>query len=189
MSNSNSAVGALILVPVVIAFCAAFLALKTVGLFKHIYKFVHPYWSRLTHWSCWNHITPTRKIRKSNLSTFRTYGDSWCDLESVASDQESYSRFVGQSPRKTSRSKTSTSAWDKDDFVGPDLPQAWHPSRSTRLRWSFTNPRSSRRSPFESSNVVRRSPESRSPGIFADHKAPTAPPKAKVAPPSVRTGP
>jgi hypothetical protein len=182
MSNSTSAIGALFLVPIAIAFCAAFLALKTVGLFQHIYKFLHPYWTKFTHTLARGETRRARKIRKSNLRTFRTYGDSWCDLESVASNQDSYSKFIGQSLRKSPRSRYSARTWDKDDVFGPDLQQIWHPSRSTRLRWSFTNPRSPNLSRFESSNVARRSPGSHTLGVHFENVALLAPPaKAKVA--------
>lgn len=182
MSNSTSAVGALILVPVAIAFCAAFLALKTAGLFEHIYKFLHPYWEKIKISLSDSFVSKRRKVRKSNIRSSQTYGDSWCDLESIASRQDLYSRFIGQPPKKSLRGKLSSSTWDKDDVFGPEPPQIWHPSRSTRLAWSFTNPRSPSLSRFESSSVVRRSPVSQHQGTKMEQGDPlTLPAKAKVA--------
>lgn len=189
MSNSNSTIGALVLIPIVIAFGAAFLALKTAGLFSYIYKYINPRWHRLKRWCTWNDEERVRKIRKTNLRTSRTYGDSWDDLESVRSSPDPYSRFIGQSPRKSKSSGVrtlkvqSSGSWDKDDIPGPQpvTPQIWHPSRSTRLAWSFTNPRSPNPSRFELSSVVRRSPAFRY-QEKSEIEAPLFPPtKAKVA--------
>lgn len=188
--SDSTAVGALVLIPIIIALGAAFLALKTAGLFSYIHKFLTPRWHRFKSCFNWKSEERIRKIRISTLRTTRTYGDSWCDLESAPSSPDPFSRFIGQSPRKskssdlrTSKNRSSSGSWDKDDITGPEpvTPQIWHPSRSTRLAWSFTNPRSPNLSRFELSSVVRRSPVSRYLGTSETEAALYPPTKAKVA--------
>jgi hypothetical protein len=161
MNNNNPTIGALILLPVAIAFCAAFLALKTAGLFKHIYHFLNPHWIYLRHWLVKKRSKEARKIRRSNVRTHRIYGDSWIDLESFSSRHNQYDKFIGQTADKTSRDRSSISDWGREDIPVSEPAKVWHPSRSTRMTWSFTNPRSPSLSHLGLSNVARLSPATR----------------------------
>lgn len=153
MSSSNPAIGALILVPIVIAASAAFIALKAAGFFKAAHSWWRDFWARSGIKDI--NLKPRRKLRRSNLSSRSVYGDSWLELDSVDSRQDIHiSTFINQSPK---RKRFSSSSGDKSkDILTPE--EVWHPSRNTRLLWSFTNPRSKNPNPFGSSNAVRPLP-------------------------------
>ena len=153
MSSNSLAIGALILIPIVIAASAAYIALKFAEVFKRIGCYCRKSWDNYYPWS---HCNKTRR-RRSDLSSNLYYADSWADLESVNSDR-GYNTFIGQSPRRKSVNSLSEGGGrSNDDSLG----EIWHPTRSTRLMWSFTNPRSPNRRRSESSNVARPSPTAR----------------------------
>ena len=188
MNSSSQALGALILVPIAIALGAAFLAVKTVGLFEYIFKLVQPYFDAVRK----HHYDKRQakghgkrhRLRKSNLRIYQTWGDSWQDLESCSSREETYSRFIGQA--KSSQASSNTSS--NNILPIPEPAQVWHPSRSNRMSWSFTNPRSSSRSLYESLSVARPSPVARRAECrSADVVLLMRHGKAKAVRPSVRT--
>ena len=150
MNSTTSAIGALILVPIVIAASAAYIALKTTELSKRIVTFCRNLWDDWYPWSNKRCHQRRRKIRASDPLYSQPYADSWYDLESIHSRQ-GFSRFINQSPRK------SLSGSD-EQYSGNDTRRIWHPDRANRLTWSFTNPRSQSPNLFESSNVVRPLP-------------------------------
>ncbi|KAL3421134.1 hypothetical protein PVAG01_07579 [Phlyctema vagabunda] len=79
-SNSSPVVGALVLIPIIIAASAAFIALKTTELGKKLIKFCSK------NLSLPNFSRKARQQSRSNQSS-ETYADSWYDLESVRSGQ------------------------------------------------------------------------------------------------------
>ena len=151
MSSSNPAIGVLVIIPILIAISAAYIALKTHSGFQFIASYWRRIWDERSPWSRPRTIQ-RRKQKRSDLGSSQIFADSWCDLESVHSASKGYSIFIGQSPRRKSLS-------EGDERTSPfDTPRRiWHPTRSARLTWSFTNPRSSNRSPFELSNVAKPS--------------------------------
>lgn len=158
MNSSNTAIGALILVPIVIAASAAFIALKTQRGFQAIAQFCSRHWSRRRPWTRLGTGRRGRKQRRSDLPSNQLYGDSWCDLESIRSSSSrppAYTSFTSTSPRRKSLSERSRSIRYSDS---PSTNRTWHPTRSNRLSWSFTDPTSQNLNPFESSSVVRPSP-------------------------------
>jgi hypothetical protein len=97
MSSSSIAIGALILVPIVIATSAAFIALKCAEVLQ-------------THWPLY--VADSGTVIILGLVTTglededRTYlkphyADSWADLESINTER-GYDTFIGQSPRRNS---------------------------------------------------------------------------------------
>lgn len=155
MSSSNPAIGALIIVPIVIAASAAYIALKTHTGCQRVAAVVHRFWDDKFPWSEPRKLQ-RRKEKRSSIASSHVLADSWCDLESIHTPGKfprGYSTFIGQSPNRRSVSEGE----DRDIFFNSPT-QIWHPSRSTRLVWSFTNPRSSSRSPFELSSVAKPSP-------------------------------
>jgi hypothetical protein len=126
-TSSPGAIGALILIPVIIAGAAAVVAIKASGYFDFI-----------SH--SWNSVFSYRhKRKKSNPSDERSpspeYPDSLGDLESV------YPVSV-KGPLEDSASKSS-----------PSPSKTWHPARSSRLEWSF-GPQT--HNPYELSRVLQR---------------------------------
>lgn len=162
MNSSNTAIGALILVPIVIAASAAFIALKTQRGFLTIAQFCSRHWNQRRPWTRLRTGRRGRKQRRSDLPSNQLYGDSWCDLESIRSSQSSrppaYTRYTSTSPRRRSLNERSRSIRYSDS---PSPIRTWHPTRSNRLSWSFTDPTSQSPNPFESSSVVRPSPVAR----------------------------
>ena len=156
MSSNNSAIGALILVPIFIAASAAYFALKAAELSESLARFVSNTWNKHSPWSSRYPSRRQRKLRRSNLRSSQHYSDSWLDLESIDSRQ-GYSRFIGQNTHRSPPDGQQKAEVE----LGPT--QIWHPSRSTRLAWSFMNPRSPSRSLFELSSVARPSPATRRP--------------------------
>ena len=159
MNSNNPAIGALILVPIVIAASAAFIAIKASEFCKRAGRSIKNFWNNNYPWSSTKQSDRKRKIRRSNLRSSQLYADSWIDLESIDS-REGYSRFINQEP---SRRGKSFSEGDKAEAYGDTAQRIWHPSRSARLAWSFANPRSPSHNHFESSNVVKPSPTARRP--------------------------
>lgn len=158
-SSNNSAIGALILVPIVIAASAAFIAIQASEFCKRAGRNIKNFWNNSYPWSNTNQTIRRRKVRRSNLRSSQLYADSWLDLESIDSRQ-GYSTFINQ---ESLRRGKSFSEGDKDEAFGDTTKRIWHPSRSARLAWSFANPRSPSRNLFESSSVVRPSPTARRP--------------------------
>ena len=158
-NNPSPAFGALILVPIVIAGSAAFLAIKAPEVYTKTAGLCIRGWKSCTRVLPWTGSKQSRKIRRSDSFSAQVYADSWVDLESNHSDRV-FSTFIGQSPVRKANSDGS-----KDESVrSNDTPRRiWHPSRSTRLMWSFGNPRSQSPNPFESSNAVRPLPVARLP--------------------------
>jgi hypothetical protein len=153
--SSNTAIGALIIVPILIAASAAYIALKTHSGCQHIVSYCRQVWDEKSPWFRPRTIQ-RRKQKRSDLASSQIFADSWCDLESLNSISNSprgYSTFIGQSPRRRSLGEGDERA---TFFDSPR--RIWHPTRSARLMWSFTNPRLPSRSLFELSNVVRPSP-------------------------------
>ncbi|RDL35822.1 uncharacterized protein BP5553_06434 [Venustampulla echinocandica] len=102
MSSSNGAISALILVPIVIAASAAFIALKTQRGFQSIFEYFLRIWEDNSPWSHRGKNTHRRKQKRSDLSSTQIYADSWCDLESIHSGRsaQAYSTFIGQTGSK-----------------------------------------------------------------------------------------
>lgn len=109
MTNNPAAVGALILVPIVIAGGVAFIAVKTTHFWQKASRRCQTFFSRPR--------KKSNKQRRSDLSTSQAYADSWCDLESTASREEE--NQVQISPTKVT------------------LKRIWHPNRFNHLTWSF----------------------------------------------------
>lgn len=148
-SDTSPAIGALILVPIVIAASAAFIAIKTSELSHRAGRLCSKLWDNYYPWSQEQKTRRRRKLRRSNLRSSQLYADSWCDLESIDEDPR-YTAFNGQDRRSKSSSEG-----DKDDLAGDTPRRIWHPARSARLMWSFTNPRSLSPLRLELSNVAK----------------------------------
>ncbi|KAL2060923.1 hypothetical protein VTL71DRAFT_8975 [Oculimacula yallundae] len=159
MNSNNHAIGALILVPIVIAASAAFIAIYASEFCKRAGRSIKNFWNKSYPWSGIKKSTRRRKLRRSNLPSSQLYADSWVDLESIDS-REGYSTFINQ---KSFSRHRSLSEGDKDDAFGDTAKKIWHPSRSARLAWSFANPRSPSRNLFASSSVAKPSPIARRP--------------------------
>ncbi|KAG4429880.1 hypothetical protein IFR05_014637 [Cadophora sp. M221] len=86
-SSNNSAIGALILVPIVIAASAAFIAIQASEFFKRAGRNIKNFWNNSCPWSNNNQTIRRRKVRRSNLRSSQLYADSWIDLESIDSRQ------------------------------------------------------------------------------------------------------
>lgn len=162
MTGSNSAIGALVLVPIAIVLSVVFIALKTSQLSTKVTLFFRRLWDIWSPWVLWSQTSQTRrrrKLRRSNLSTIQIYGDSWCDLRSA----DSRERLPNSAKANKQRCSSSHHSNLSTPYDEESAEQTWHPSRSTRLNWSFINPRS--RSPhlFGSSNVVKPSPVAQPP--------------------------
>ena len=153
MSSGSLAIGALILVPIVIAASAAYVALKCAEATKRIGRYCRRFWGECYPWSSNNRALR----RRSSPSTNHLYADSWADLESLNTER-GYATFIGQSPRRTP-AKSRSEASVKSDV--DNAREIWHPTRSARLMWSFTNPRSPNLRRSELSSVVRPSPTAR----------------------------
>lgn len=151
MTSNSVALGALVLVPIAIAIFAAFIALKTSHLSHKAATFLRNLWDDWYPWSATRQTRRRRKLRRSNLPSHQLYNDSWCDLQSVDS-REGVSRFIDQTPKRQ------TSAGEGEHQEQDTVRRIWHPSRSTRLNWGFTNPRSLSPHLFELSNVAKPSP-------------------------------
>jgi hypothetical protein len=158
MSSSSFAIGALILVPIVIAASAAYLALKCAEFFKRIGRYCGRFWDEYYPWS---HNNKTRRLRskRSDLSSTPFYADSWADLESINTER-GYDTFIGQSPRRNSF-KSVSEGRERPILSSENTGEVWHPTRSTRLMWSFTNQRSPNRRRSELSSVAKPSPAAR----------------------------
>jgi len=152
MTSYNPAIGALVLVPIAIALSLAFIALKTSHFPGTLASFCRRVWSE---WSSWSRPSKSqkRKLRRSNLSSVQIYGDSWYDLRSTDS-REDLPHF-NKKPQANISSPSFPPFVTRSDEI---LDQIWHPSRSARLSWAFTNPRSLSPHLFASSSVAKPSP-------------------------------
>ena len=132
MSSNTQAIGALVLVPIVIAASAAYIAIKTTEGYKRLSRYCNHVWLK----SSLNQTESRRrrKLYRSDISSNPAYGDTWVDLESVASRQ-GISAFINQTPprRYANISKES----DESDTVR----RVWLPPRDSRLTWSFADPK------------------------------------------------
>lgn len=162
MISGSLAIGALILVPIIIAASAAYIALKATELLQRFGRFCCRLWDENYPWSNINKSRrrSRRRDQRSDLSTASLYADSWIDLESNPSER-GYDTFTNQSPRR--KSTKSFSEGDERTTLNDTPERIWHPTRSTRLMWSFTNPRSPNPRRSELSSVVRPSPAARRP--------------------------
>ena len=157
MNSSTSAIGALILVPIVIAASAAYIALKTTEFSECIVPLCRDLWDDWCPWSDKRRRQRRRKRNGSDPSFAQSYADSWYDLDSTHS-REGFSRFINQSPPRHL-------SGNKDQGIEDGTARkVWHPDRANRLTWSFTNPRSRSPNPFGSSNVVKPLPAALRPG-------------------------
>lgn len=152
MNSGSLAIGALILVPIVIAASAAYIALKCTEASRRIGRYCSRFWDDYYPWSRYNKT----QRRRSDLSSNLHHADSWADLESLNTDR-GYDTFNGQSPRRKSTRSPSEGNGKSTESLG----EIWHPTRSTRLMWSFTNPRSPNHRRSELSSVARPSPAAR----------------------------
>lgn len=112
-SNTSTAVTAgLVLIPIVIVAGIAFAAIKCTNIWE----------SSSTKFKNWS--LPFQKKNTSKIYHLKGTDDSFGDLESLTR----FDKFVGQ---------------DETPRLNPTTPErVWHPNRSSRLAWSFTNPRS-----------------------------------------------
>lgn len=166
-SDTSPAIGALVLVPIVIAASAAFIAIKTSESAYRLGQYCSKFWNSHSPWSKTQKTRKRRKLRRSNLPSSQTYADSWSDLESNDDDPR-YTSFIGQERRTKSYSDG-----DKEDTIEQvdTSRQIWHPSRSARLVWSFSNPRSLSPLRLELSNVVKPLQAARRPERLSDEDA------------------
>lgn len=132
MSSNTQAIGALVLVPIVIAASAAYIAIKTTEGYKRLSRYCTHIWLK----SPLNQTESRRrrKLYRSDISPNPAYADSWVDLESVASRQ-GISTFINQTPPR--RYANISKASDDSDTVR----RVWHPPRDNRLTWSFADPK------------------------------------------------
>lgn len=148
--NKNTyIIAALILVPIAILFLATFVAIKTTSIFS----------SSRRNWAAFPPVTawarslyrPRRlKHHKSSDALQLQQTDSFYDLESVNSP--SASRFK--------KGGVKAQAHDLESDRGTPS-KLWHPSRSTRLNWSFgrnSKKGSKYHGPYESSNALVPTP-------------------------------
>ena len=156
MNSSSPPIGALIIVPIVIAASAAFVALKTQHGFRTILSFCRRIWNRRPSLTRGSTSRRRRKHNRSDIGS-SSYADSWCDLESIHSSQgvDSFSTFIGQSPINKAFSEGDQNILCRSS---PTPSQVWHPNRSNRLQWSFTNPGSRSPRPLGLLSVARPSP-------------------------------
>lgn len=150
MNSNNPAIGGLILVPIVIAASAAFIAIKASSITERAKRYCVNLWREKAPWSDKNKTQRRRRLRRSNLTSSQVYADSWCDLESVNSCDD-FSKFIGQ--HRTQKSSSS----DREKQALEASSEGWHPSRSARLLWSFSSPRSRMSNPYELSSVAKPS--------------------------------
>jgi hypothetical protein len=167
MSRDTAAIGALVLVPIVIAASAAFIAVYTTQFFHRIFRRCRNHWEDF--WFDRKTIRryPRRKLhshrghkRLSSYPPNQRFADSWIDLESASSRQ--YSNFINQSPQRQSKSSSKEQSSD-EELLEAAFGKVWHPTRSVRLMWSFTNPRSRSQNRCGLSNVARPLPVAQRP--------------------------
>jgi hypothetical protein len=158
MSNNPPASAALILVPIAIVASAAYIAIKTSEFTKRTVHFLRGF---CIQWSPAN-IVRNRVYRKykqrcSDLSS-QNYGDSWCDLESVREEPLIISNYNIQS---SFNSRKNIGESGQNSEFQNETTRIWHPTRDSRLTWSFMNPESLPPNLFELSNVVKPLPDAR----------------------------
>jgi hypothetical protein len=156
MSSSNPPIGVLIIVPIIIAASAAFVALKTQHGVQAISLICRQTWNRRPIFAYKSTKSRRRKEKRSDARS-NAYADSWYDLESAHSSESigPFSTYIGQFPI--------SKAYSEEDIHTrynhtPTPSQIWHPDQSNRLQWSFTNPESKNPHRFELSNVAKPSP-------------------------------
>lgn len=134
--NASPAVGALILVPIIIAASAAFIALKASDYSQALGRFICKYWHNHSLWSDIEKTCKRKRLKRPKAgSSGQLYADSWCDLESGSSEQETrYDQFIGQHPEGNLNLEVG------NIITFADHRTLWHPSRASRLAWSFTDP-------------------------------------------------
>ncbi|CAD6505842.1 BgTH12-01329 [Blumeria graminis f. sp. triticale] len=142
-NNINRTVGALILVPIIIAASAAFIAVKATDYIQVLTKYLSKSWKK-------NRLRTTigklskKSHRRYKSRSIQTFADSWCDIESTCSGQGSvYNHFQGQEILERPHTL-------KSGII-------WHPSRASRLAWSFASPISLNHNLFGLSNVAKPS--------------------------------
>lgn len=133
MSSTTTAIGALVLVPIAIAASAAYIAIKTTEGYKRLSRYCSHIWLR----SPLNQVESRRrrKLHASDISSSHAYADSWIDLESVGSVPE-LSNFINQTPPRRYSSNSKEKSEENDS-----VRRVWHPPRSSRLTWSFADPK------------------------------------------------
>ena len=151
----GQAVAALIVIPIIIAASAPFILLKFPDFFRQVGRFFKKLWNEYWPGSNRDQNRRRRRLRRSNLPTYQLYADSWADLQSTGSEEELSNlggrTLVGQQTRR------SLSEGDQPEEIEPTPSRIWHPTRSSRLQWSFTDPRSQSPNRSGSSSVVRPS--------------------------------
>jgi hypothetical protein len=151
MSSTTTAIGALVLVPILIAASAAYVAVKTTEGYKRLSRYCIHLWFK----SPLNRTESRRrrKLHASDISANQAYADSWVDLESVGSGNRRISTFINQTPPRRYTSDSRDKSGENDT-----VRRVWHPPRNNRLTWSFADPKS--RSPARSglSNVAKPLP-------------------------------
>lgn len=158
-NNTNPAIGALILVPIIIAVSAAFIAIKASDYSRALTGFVCKSWHTHRPWSEIEQSQKRHRPKRLNSHSSQSYAKSWCDLEVKSSEHETkYDSFIGQGLNRGSiiegkRGKPYDSRFKK-----------WHPNPASHLAWTFVNFASQHPSHFESSNVARPSATALRPG-------------------------
>lgn len=149
--NASPAVGALILVPIIIAASAAFIALKASDYSQALARFICKYWHNHSLWSDIEKTCKRKRLKRSKAqSSSQLYADSWCDLESGSSEQETrYDQFIGQDSEGGARLESGKI------ITLADHRTLWHPSRASRLAWSFTDPISRDQSQLKPPKLVK----------------------------------
>lgn len=174
MSSRNFAILGLVLVPIVIAVSAAYIALKCAELLKRIGRYIYRFWDAYYPWSNTNIARRRRDRRRRDKQSDLSFSvpiraDSWTDLESLSTEREYYTSS-GESPRHQS-ARPAFARTGGAKVYHNDPGQVWHPTRSARLMWSFTNPRSPSRARSESLSVARPSPAAHRPESLSGEDA------------------
>lgn len=134
-------IAALILVPIVIAVVATFVAIKTTDIFSSTKK-----WATGSPFTAWTRcLCRPRRLKHKNSSLTLHTTDSFFDLESV------------DSPSTLKLKKGGLEAQAQEAVTGRGAAtKSWHPTRSARLTWSFgrnSKKVSKYQGPFELSNA------------------------------------
>lgn len=142
MTNYQSAIGALILCPIVIAVSAAFIVVKSTQCCKYIIQYCRWSWQNRAN----RGSNQLQKIDRSSPYNKGIYADSWIVLESINSTRD---LFIHQAPhRQRECSAGSTQG------LNETVTQVWHPSHASRPACNSTKPIPQSQSHYESLNVV-----------------------------------
>ncbi|KAI0998473.1 hypothetical protein K3495_g9722 [Podosphaera aphanis] len=159
MNSSNyasPAIGALILVPILIAASAASIALKASDYSQAFARFVRNYWHSHAPRFGSSVLASRRKLRRSNFHSSQLHSDLWYDLDSVYSDQEiGYSGFTGKEVSVSAQRNKGNSTSESHD--------PWHPFHTEQSEWSFMKSKSQHQDHCELQNVARPSATARRP--------------------------